>query len=156
MKRLWISLLSLLLVFSIIGCSSNQTVHLTESSMEEMEMQTVTEESPPEPLEGSKDVKPVENESSSITSAVHDIRTMLFDSDVLDRRRFSSSVSQSQIAYFVSEKNEEIAALKKNTSLVAYFSYSLDNDMDSLASASVAIVDGKRYGSTKYVASVIA
>ena len=46
--------------------------------------------------------------------------------------------------------------MQKNTSLVAYFSYPLDNDVDSLASASVAIVDDKRYGSTEYVASVIA
>ncbi len=94
--------------------------------------------------------------SSSITSAVQNIRTMLPDSDILDGIRFSSSASQSQIADFVSEKNEEIAALQKNTSLVAYFSYPLDNDVDSLASASVAIVDDKRYGSTEYVASVIA
>ncbi len=53
------------------------------------------------------------------------------DSTVLDGRRFSSSASQSQISDFVSEKNEEIAALQKNTSLVAYFSYPLDNDVDS-------------------------
>lgn len=94
--------------------------------------------------------------SSGITSSVRNIQTKCPDSTVLDGRRFSSSASQSQIADFVSEKNEEIAALQKNTSLVAYFSYPLNNDVDSLASASIAVVDGKRYGSTEYVASVIA
>ncbi len=94
--------------------------------------------------------------SSGITSSIRNIRTKCPDSTVLDGRRFSSSASQSQIADFVSEKKEEIETLQKNKSLVAYFSYPLDNDVDSLASASVAIVDGKRYGSTEYVASVIA
>lgn len=64
MKKLWISLLSLLLVFSIVGCDSNQTPQMTESSMGKMEMQTVTEESQSESSEGSKTVEPVENESS--------------------------------------------------------------------------------------------
>lgn len=64
MKRLWISLLSLLLVFFIVGCGSNQTVQMTESSMEEMGTQTVTEESKSEPSEGIKNVESVENESS--------------------------------------------------------------------------------------------
>lgn len=64
MKRLWISLLSLLLVFSIVGCGSNQTVQMTENSMEEMGTQTVTEESQSEPSEGIKNVESVENENS--------------------------------------------------------------------------------------------
>lgn len=64
MKKLWISLLSLLLVFSIVGCDSNQTPQRTESSMGKMETQTVTEESQSESSEGSKTVEPVENESS--------------------------------------------------------------------------------------------
>lgn len=93
--------------------------------------------------------------SSGITSSVRNIREKCSDSDVLDGRRFSSSATQSQIADFVSEKNAEIAELQKNTSLVAYFSYPLDNDIDSLSSVSVTVVDGKRYGSTEYVASVI-
>ena len=94
--------------------------------------------------------------SSGITSSVRNIREKCSDSDVLDGRRFSSNASQSQVADFVSEKNAEISELQKNTSLVAYFSYPLDNDIDSLSSASVTVVDGKRYGSTEYVASVIA
>lgn len=93
--------------------------------------------------------------SSGITSSVRNIREKCADSDVLEGRRFSSSASQSQIADFVSEKNTEITELKKSTSLVAYFSYPLDNDVDSLSSASVTVVDNKRYGSTEYVASVI-
>lgn len=64
MKKLWISLLSLLLIFSIVGCGSNQTAQMTESSMGEMEMQTVTEESQSESSEGSKTVETAENESS--------------------------------------------------------------------------------------------
>lgn len=64
MKELWISLLSLLLIFSIVGCGSNQTAQMTESSMGEMEMQTMTEESQSKPSEGSKIVEPMENESS--------------------------------------------------------------------------------------------
>lgn len=64
MKKLWILLLSLLFIFSIVGCGSNQTPQRTESSMGKMETQTVTEESQSESSEGSKTVEPVENESS--------------------------------------------------------------------------------------------
>ena len=64
MKRLWISLLSLLLVFSIVGCDSNQTVEMKKNSMEEMGTQTVTEESQSESSEGIKNVESVENENS--------------------------------------------------------------------------------------------
>lgn len=64
MKRLWISLLSLLLVFSIVGCDSNQTVQMKKNSMEEMGTQTVTEESQSESSEGIKNVESVENENS--------------------------------------------------------------------------------------------
>lgn len=64
MKKLWILLLSLLFIFSIVGCGSNQTAQMTESSMGEVKTQIVTEESQLESSEGSKNVEPVENESS--------------------------------------------------------------------------------------------
>lgn len=61
MKKLRVSLLALLLVFSIVGCSSKQTAQPSESDMEETEPQTIPEESLRESLENSETAEPVEN-----------------------------------------------------------------------------------------------
>lgn len=100
MKRLWISLLSLLLIFSIVGCGSNQTVQMTESSMEEMRTQTVTEESQSEPSEGIKNVESVENENSILivyfsrwgnTDYPDDVDATTSASLVIDGERFGTT-----------------------------------------------------------------
>ena len=44
MKKLWALLLALLLVFSIVGCNSNQIKQPQESTAEETEPQTIPEE----------------------------------------------------------------------------------------------------------------
>lgn len=54
MKKIWISLLSLLLVFSIVGCSNISVSQLTESSPEEEPSQAVTEEPSTEQPESSE------------------------------------------------------------------------------------------------------
>ncbi len=61
MKKSWVLLLALLLVFSIVGCSSKQTAQPPESAVEETEPQTIPEETLTELPESSETAEPVEN-----------------------------------------------------------------------------------------------
>ena len=62
MKKIWISLLSLLLLFSIVGCSSNPASQPTESNTEKEPSQAVTEEPSTEQPESNIVTEPEENE----------------------------------------------------------------------------------------------
>lgn len=64
MKKLWISFLFLLLVFSVAGCGSNQTEQPAQSAAEETELQTAHEEPLAELAEDSETAQPVETESN--------------------------------------------------------------------------------------------
>ena len=64
MKKLWVLLLALLLVFSIVGCSSNQAKQPQESTAEETEPQTIPEETLTKQPESSDTAASVENGSS--------------------------------------------------------------------------------------------
>lgn len=64
MKKLWMPLLSLLLIFSIVGCSSNPASQPTESSTEKEPSQAVTEEASSEQPESSEAAEPEEGENT--------------------------------------------------------------------------------------------
>lgn len=64
MKKLWISLLSPLLIFSIVGCSSNPANQPTEGSTEKESFQAMTEETSLEQPEGDEAVEPEEDENN--------------------------------------------------------------------------------------------
>lgn len=64
MKKLWISLLSLLLIFSIVGCGSNPASQPTEGSTEKEPSQAMTEEPSSEQPESSEAAEPEENENT--------------------------------------------------------------------------------------------
>lgn len=64
MKKLWISLLSLLLIFSIVRCGSNPASQPTEGSTEKEPSQAMTEEPSSEQPESSEAAEPEENENT--------------------------------------------------------------------------------------------
>lgn len=64
MKKLWMPLLFLLLIFSIVGCSSNPASQPTESSTEKEPSQAVTEEASSEQPESSEAAEPEEDENT--------------------------------------------------------------------------------------------
>ncbi len=66
MKKLWALLLALLLVFSIVGCNSNQIKQPQESTAEETEPQTIPEETLTKQPESSDTETPVENGNSTL------------------------------------------------------------------------------------------
>ena len=94
--------------------------------------------------------------SSGISTAMNNIRNEIPGATVLDGKRFAASTAAETVSAWVNEMQTELDALQESKSLVAYFSYPLDNDVDAVSSASVVVVDDVRYGSTEYVANVIA
>ncbi len=94
--------------------------------------------------------------SSGISGAMNNIRNEIPDATVMDGKRFAASTSAETVSEWVHGMQNELKALQDNKSLVAYFSYPLENDVDAASSASVVVVDDIRYGATEYVAHVIA